>query len=72
MKKITALLLGAVLMLLLAACANTRETPSAQNDKPSAAQEKRDDAPPEISAEIENFNQYETVFIGFPKMQYCL
>jgi len=31
-----------------------------------ATQESRDNALPEISAEIENFEQYETVFIGFP------
>ncbi|CUX74393.1 flavodoxin [Enterocloster clostridioformis] len=31
-----------------------------------ATQEKRDGAFPEIAAQIENFDQYDTVFVGFP------
>lgn len=35
-----------------------------------ATEEKRNNAMPEIAAEVENLEQYNTIFLGYPKMQY--
>ncbi len=35
-----------------------------------AKKEQKDNARPELSEAVENMEQYETVIIGFPKMEY--
>ena len=37
-----------------------------------AQQELNENARPELAAEVENWGEYEVVFIGYPKMEYSL
>ena len=37
-----------------------------------AKEEQRDDARPELSNHVENMEDYEIIFLGFPKMEYSL
>ena len=36
-----------------------------------AAEEQDEDARPELSTHIENLDNYDTIFIGYPKMEQC-
>ena len=35
-----------------------------------AQQEQRNNARPQLASQVENWNEYDTVFVGYPKMQY--
>ena len=60
MKKLLGILLSAAFTFGLAACGNSNNTAA------SSAEEQDENARPAIAGQIENLDQYDTVFIGYP------
>lgn len=67
-KRIFSVILGVFMVMGLSACGSTQEsdTSEVQTPAPIQTEEKRNNAMPEIAAQVENIEQYETIFLGYP------
>lgn len=74
MKKLAAIFLSLVMVLSLAACGNSssNETSAPETSDSAVSQEYYDESLRDVELvadTVENWDSYDTVFIGYPKME---